>query len=84
MSKNTPCVIFDWPHEDFIWWRMYTNWEMVESPWRYAACLSVIMLFSMQCFNNLSWIIDSHTFESVGKIEIGLKLIFEFFGPLLL
>ena len=40
--------------------------------------------FSKQCFNILSCITDSHLFDRVGKIKIGLKLDLSVLGPDLL
>ena len=38
----------------------------------------------MQCFNNLSCIIDSQIFDNVGNSEIGRKFALSVFGPDLL
>ena len=57
---------------------------MVESPFKYAACFSLMIEFSLQCESNLSWITDSKILDNVGKIEIGLKLVLEAFDPDLL
>ena len=69
------------PQLDLIRWIRYINWVIVESPFRYAACLSVISLYLLQCERGLSWIIDSQTFDKDGKIDIGLKFDFKFFEP---
>ena len=54
---------------------------MVESPFKYAACFSVMIEFSFQWESKLSWITDSKILDNVGKIEIGLKFVLDTFDP---
>ena len=53
----------------------------MESPFTYAACHLVIMLFSKKCDDNLLWMIDSAALDSVGRRAIGLYIAGSDFKP---
>ena len=80
MSKNRPWAILDLPQLDLIWWIRYINWVIVESPFKYAACLSVISSYLVQCDRSLSWIIDSQTFDKDGQMKLVYNLISNFWN----
>ena len=80
-SRNRPWVILLSPQFFLILCTIYNNWETVESPLKYAACLCEIISFSWQCLSNLSCITDSQIFDKVGNNEIGRKFLLSVLEP---
>ena len=66
-SQNTPCATLPLFQDSLIQCTRYISWCIVLSPFKQAACLSLIILFSMKWDNNRLCIIDSIIFERVGK-----------------
>ena len=80
-SRKRPCVILPDCHVDLIRWVRYISWFEVESFFIYAACLTVIRLFSVRWERSLWFITDSHIFAKMGNKQIGRYNNFEDFNP---